>query len=368
MTDGGEGVDRAATADAAGEGVATAPAAPQRLTPHFMGTGGEYFRIWIVNVALTIATLGIYAAWAKVRTRRYFYAHTVLGGRPFDYLGQPKAILIGHLIVVGVLALSSVFEGLYPVIGGIASFGLWLFFPFLIYKAHRFKAHNSSYRGIRFGFDGTLKEACWVYFLIPMFLLFGGLFYPYWIFKQREYSFGNLNFGTANGSIAPSVKAFYKTYVIGFAILIAAAFAFVPVVSSMGLLGGAVSDSPQLATYGTMAGIGGFVFLVFVSIQQYIYARVSNHCWNNFNLGPVTFEAELSACKLIWIRVTNILAIVATLGLAAPWARVRRTSYLVGCFTVVAPAGLDDFSAAMAAEDSALGDAAADFFDWDVGL
>jgi len=33
----------------------------------FHGTGREYFKIWIVNLVLTIATLGIYAAWAKVR-------------------------------------------------------------------------------------------------------------------------------------------------------------------------------------------------------------------------------------------------------------------------------------------------------------
>ena len=38
----------------------------------FSGRGGEYFRIWIVNLVLTILTFGIYSAWAKVRTKRYF--------------------------------------------------------------------------------------------------------------------------------------------------------------------------------------------------------------------------------------------------------------------------------------------------------
>ena len=42
----------------------------RNLTPVFTGSGGEYFRIWIVNVALTVLTFGIYGAWAKVRTRR----------------------------------------------------------------------------------------------------------------------------------------------------------------------------------------------------------------------------------------------------------------------------------------------------------
>lgn len=44
----------------------------------FHGTGREYFKTWIVNLALTIATQGIYAAWAKVRTRKHFYQVTEL--------------------------------------------------------------------------------------------------------------------------------------------------------------------------------------------------------------------------------------------------------------------------------------------------
>ena len=39
----------------------------------FTGNAGEYFKIWIVNIALTVVTLGVYSAWAKVRKLRYFY-------------------------------------------------------------------------------------------------------------------------------------------------------------------------------------------------------------------------------------------------------------------------------------------------------
>lgn len=44
----------------------------------FTGTGSEYFRIWIVNLLLSIVTLGIYSAWAKVRRMKYFYRNTRL--------------------------------------------------------------------------------------------------------------------------------------------------------------------------------------------------------------------------------------------------------------------------------------------------
>src|SRR6187455_1771467 len=64
----------------------------------FTGAGSEYFRIWIVNLALTIATLGIYSAWAKVRRLQFFYRHTRLAGAGFDYHGDPIAILKGRLV------------------------------------------------------------------------------------------------------------------------------------------------------------------------------------------------------------------------------------------------------------------------------
>ena len=50
----------------------------------FTGTAREYFGIWIVNVLLTIITLGVYSAWAKVRRQRYFYGNTWLAGANFD--------------------------------------------------------------------------------------------------------------------------------------------------------------------------------------------------------------------------------------------------------------------------------------------
>ena len=57
----------------------------------FTGTGKEFFGIWIINVVLSICTLGIYSAWAKVRTKRYFYGNTILAGSSFEYVANPMA-------------------------------------------------------------------------------------------------------------------------------------------------------------------------------------------------------------------------------------------------------------------------------------
>src|SRR5882762_4688985 len=86
-------------------GAAANAAGPGKRHPvEFSASAGEYFRIWIVNLALTIVTLGIYSAWAKVRKRRYFFGHTRIDGESFEYRANPIAILKGRLIAVALFA------------------------------------------------------------------------------------------------------------------------------------------------------------------------------------------------------------------------------------------------------------------------
>ena len=82
---------------------------PEELLLVFSGTAHAYFRVWIVNLCLTLLTLGIFFAWAKVRRKRYFYAYTTIAGTPFQYLSQPILILKGRLMAA---ALSVAVAGL----------------------------------------------------------------------------------------------------------------------------------------------------------------------------------------------------------------------------------------------------------------
>lgn len=69
----------------------------------FEGNGTEYFKIWIVNILLTILTIGLYYPWAKVRNKRYFYANTTLEGRSFEYHATGRQLLVGYLIAMTLL-------------------------------------------------------------------------------------------------------------------------------------------------------------------------------------------------------------------------------------------------------------------------
>src|SRR5512132_4595905 len=96
----------------------SAAAAPSAAVPlQFTGQAGEYFKIWIVNLCLSVVTLGIYSAWAKVRRKRYFYGSTLLQGSSFEYLGNPVAILKGRLIVLAAFTAYALLKEVHAVIG-----------------------------------------------------------------------------------------------------------------------------------------------------------------------------------------------------------------------------------------------------------
>src|SRR5205807_238375 len=120
----------------------------------FSGDAHEYFRIWIVNLALTIVTFGIYSAWAKVRTQRYFYANTRVADAPFEYLAQPLPILKGRLIAFAVFGTYSLSRHISPQVQLAMALMIFVLVPVLIVLGQRFRARYSAWRSLNFSFTG----------------------------------------------------------------------------------------------------------------------------------------------------------------------------------------------------------------------
>ena len=120
--------------------------------------GGDYFKIWIVNIFLSIITLGIYSAWAKIRTRKYFMQTTSLEDHHFDFHAKPIPILKGR-IIAGIIFLLYLYGSyIHPYVGLIGTFLFSITFPFFVVKSLRFNFANTSYQNIRFRMIGTVKE------------------------------------------------------------------------------------------------------------------------------------------------------------------------------------------------------------------
>ena len=75
-----------------------------------------------------------------------------------------------------------------PLLASVLYLPLLVLMPIVLVRAFRFRAANSSYRGIRFGFDGLESDAFRVYLLLPLFVpLTLGLIYPFIVARQREF-------------------------------------------------------------------------------------------------------------------------------------------------------------------------------------
>jgi Predicted membrane protein len=144
----------------------------QTVTIEFKGTGLEYFKIWIVNLILSILTIGIYSAWATVRKKRYMYGSTLLDGSSFEYHASPITILKGRLIAVALFVIYTVVSQVSPEAAIIFLPVLVIVSPWIIWRSIKFNAKISSFRNVYFGFEGALGKSYLYYLVIPFLLPF----------------------------------------------------------------------------------------------------------------------------------------------------------------------------------------------------
>lgn len=338
----------------------------------FTGDAGEYFRIWIVNMLLTLVTLGFYTPWARVRTRRYFHANTHLDGHSFDYLAKPINILFGYLIVLIVVGgyYAAGFFNPYYSLPFVALY--FLAGPWVIYKAMRFKAHNTSYRNVRFQFHGTVSDAYAIYLgmaiLIPLTF---GLIIPYWIMKQKEYFYKNVSFGGRLFDFTPQAGEYYTRYILAGVMMFGVYMLFFVVMMAAFAGGAALGNYGQSS--GSMALVVVYVMYFplmagFLFVQIYVYVSLFNYNLSRMLVQQTSLESKLKLGKFYWITLSNIIVSVASLGLLIPWAAIRKSRYMAESVGLVHPGSdLGNFVAGHEADVSAIGDAAADMFEFDIG-
>jgi uncharacterized membrane protein YjgN (DUF898 family) len=340
----------------------------ERHRPEFSGRTGEYFGIWFVNLILSVLTLGIYSAWAKVRTERYFYGNTKLAGASFEYLASPIAILKGRLIayaVVLALGLSARFSiGTYVVLILLVS----VLMPMIIVLGLRFRARNSAWRGLSFRFDREAGSGYGPFMGWPILSsMTMSLLYPAMKRRQHEYVVEGHKFGGNRFDFRGESGAYYMPYllvvggVIGLVVLTVVATGIVS--AAMGPGDGTAKPNLTILYASILA-----VYAAFFALLVFLRTRYVNLLWNNSHLDEHRFESTLRARDMLWIYASNAVAIVCTLGLAVPWAMVRLARYRAGHFAVVARGSIDQFVADADRQRSATGAELVDALDVGVDL
>ena len=358
----------------------------------FKGNAKEYFRIWIVNIALTILTFGIYSAWAKVRTNRYMYANTYLNGSNFEYNADPVRILIGRIIVVSIYILFIVFAQhlmMFEVAAGIAIVA-FLAMPWLVRQAVSFKLRNTSYRHVPFRYVGKIRDF-YAFFLLHGLLNIFTLFlaFPFSYVRFKELILRHSHYGQGEFNFKGKVQSVYEIYfsIIGWIMLIAIAVTMVVAflsgialessgmgieeVLSSGMVTGedvSVDDATTPMATGVASLLMILIYLPLIFGEKGLSdAYFSNYVRNHTTLEGAPFRGDINVFKLAWISISNVFVILFSLGLLYPWSKIRYLKYKLE-HTSFACHDYEQFESFGYEKGSTVGEEMMDFFDIDIGL
>jgi uncharacterized membrane protein YjgN (DUF898 family) len=345
------------------------PPLPQRCEHafEFSGDAAEYFRIWIVNLALTIVTLGVYSAWAKVRTQRYFYAHTRVADAPFEYLAEPLPILKGRAIAVTLFGAYLLAGQLHP----FAQLGLGIVLaivsPWLIVRGLMFRARYSAWRGITFRFIGDYGEAI-KYFLLMMLLVpfTLGMIYPYIKARQKQFIVENHRFGTRWFTYSAQPSQFYPPYLLAMGLLFVWMFAVIS--GFVGVVMSSVESEADLDGGVIEYALPALIYVGYFFSFVYLAARITNLVYNHTEIDGHRLRSTVRARDLLGLYLSNTVAILASLGMLIPWAMVRMARYRAQHLVLIALGDLDRFSREARHDEGAAGAEMDALFDLDIGL
>lgn len=334
----------------------------------FSGKGSEFFGIWIVNLLLSIITLGIYSAWAKVRTNQYFYGHTRIDGHSFRYLATPMRILRGRLIAFTVFVAYSLISRSSPFLGVILALLFLIAAPWLVVQSLRFNLQMSSYRNVRFGFNGSYGGALVNLILLPILSVFTlYLAFPWALKRIDQFIYSGICYGDRGTQVNTRTGVYYKA--AGAALLAALVIGLLVFVVA-GAAGQSLAGQTANPDFTAGLVVLGLLYWLSITLLAAIYQSIiRNHLFQSMTIdGVASFESSLRVLPYAGLLLTNALMVLCTVGFAYPFAKVRKAAYLASVTAVVIESGADQVIDNLASSSSAFGEEAAGFFDVDMSL
>jgi uncharacterized membrane protein YjgN (DUF898 family) len=375
----------------------------------FSGTGGEYFRVWIVNVLLTVVTLGLYTPVARRRTAQWFYGHTLVAGTPLEFTAQAKKMVIGFLLFAGLyMALNLASETgqdtavLLMMLGGAA------LAPYFWASAMRFRLNATRWRGVRLQFAarwGEVYRAAWPLFALALawfaiFLGIGavsggalegprpqlpagaagpmvglallGVALTVAALMRLEFNFKSLlvrrgRIGGQDGRWKPVFGDFVRIWLATVGVFLLGVLVIVAVIAVV--LGGSFAFLQRARTPGLGAvlfvlglAVASLFMLVLVSgpARAYREARMFKLVWGHIGVSHVArFKCDLEVGRYVLLRVRNIVLTLLTLGFFRPFALVSEYRMKCESVTLHVKGSLDQLAGQLAREEEGLGDAIA---------
>jgi uncharacterized membrane protein YjgN (DUF898 family) len=95
---------------------------------------------------------------------------------------------------------------------------------------------------------------------------------------------------------------------------------------------------------------------------------IHNLVWNNAQLGAHRFKSSMRWTMILWLGLSNVVAIVLSFGMFVPFAQMRMMRYQLETLTLIPAGNLDTMLAGADQTVAASGEGAADLFAFDLGL
>ncbi len=277
-----------------------------RLRHH--GEVFDLFGIHMVNMLLTVVTLGTYRFWAKTRIRRFLWSQTEFLDDRFEYTGTGKELVLGFLIVLTFLVVVLVadtaiilliwpdlFEdkvraGLYQLPIFLASIPL---VGIARFRARRYRLSRTLWRGIRGAQTGSslqygLRETA--YWLLTVFTF--GFYLPYMQTRLVSYKLNHTWFGDQRVSFDGVGDRLLGVFAVCW-----------------------------LLTLPTL----GLCWIWYRAATLRYFASRARYA----DLG---FEVDIDGWSLFLLVVPNMLLTSFTLGLAYPYVLIRIANFICGRF------------------------------------
>lgn len=340
--------------------------------------GGELFQIFIVNLVLTVLTLGVYRFWAKTRLRRYVWGSLEIMGDRLEYTGTGKELFFGFLVVF-VLILMPVFGGIAALEVALAGYGenlkaalgsvQFLVIIFLMgvafFRARRYRLTRTHWRGIYGSQSGSAIKyglmALASYFALAMTF---GLAWPVCSVWLKRYEMDHTWIGNEQLGFTPSVKKLYGSFVVvwlcGVLYMTVAATAFWSLFINADVSG--AMDTADVQNIGYLFAIIYASALPFALSFLWYRGRAYNHFISSTTFHGHQLSSTVTGFGYLWLMVSNSFLVIFTLGLGTPWTYVRYLNYVQRNVGLI---GDGDFSALLQStqEKPSHGEGLADAFD-----
>lgn len=306
---------------------------PRHRKFSFTGQGSRYFGIWAVNIVLTILSLGLYYPWAKAAIRKYLWNETSLEGDRFVFHGTGKEMFRGFIIAYGLIAIMIGITAIFPLGILLLYLGMIILGPIAIFGAWRYRLSRTSWRGIYFSFRGDITDFLKLYFKNIFFTIITFGIYASWMrVNIMQYLLRHSQFGQYHLSFKGEGGTLFGINILGI-----------------------------FLCYITL-----FIYLPWYITSYFNFTIDNTHIHHDGGVSPL--KSTLEGSNTFFITFTNMLMIVFSLGIAFPWAIMRRQKLFTESVNVSNDVDLDNLVQDADNYTDATGDDLVDILDMDLGF